>query len=263
MTILSPLIKIAENFYVPSNFEEEHFYYADPDRKQKYTGISSILDTVYSKPFLTKWSANCAVDYIKEANNLNEDTLLEARTAYTKKSKKACDFGSNTHSLAEVIIKNAIKNNGGKLRESDIIPNNPQIRNLVYWALEKNVIFTNCEERLYSRDMFTAGTCDFICMIGGQRILGDLKTSSRISPSYHLQTASYSIMTPIKIDGTVIVRTGKGGSVYDVNTRRYKTIDAVEDFDVEYRDNDTLLLDQEAFRNALNLYRWRARHNDT
>lgn len=245
------LIKLADDLYMPSDFEENHYYFADPEGKKKYTGVSSVLDKTFGKPYLLKWAANCAVEAMQAGA-----TPDEAKVAYTKKRTESADFGTNAHADVENVIKRAIKEKGGRVDANDFVNASPQVSNLVKWAIEKDVVFKECELTLHSKDMWLAGTTDFVCEIGGSTFVGDLKTSKQIDYSYLLQCAAYSLMLPYKIDGTVIVRCGKGGKVYDKKTRSYKTIDPKDDFEVQYRYD--LETDQTAFKAALTLYRARA-----
>jgi hypothetical protein len=268
----SKLIQLDTDLYIPDNFERNHYYYADAEGKKKYTGVSTVLNSVYAKPWLLKWAANMAVEYIKEnripfetdkITNLvcTTDELLElAKSAYTKKAQVAADFGTDAHAEAEKVIKNAIENKGGKVDALDLAHDSPQVRNFVKWAIEKDAVFLESEKRMANKELFLAGTCDFVCIIGGQTMLGDFKTSNSFSPSYHLQTAAYALMYKQPIIATVVVRCGKGGGKWNKEKRKFEEILPEDDFEVEYRYN--IEEDEVAFRNALSLYRWRANTNE-
>ena len=82
------------------------------------------------------------------------------------------------------------------------------------WATDNKVEFLESEKRVYSEAWWTAGTCDFTCIIGGQRLVGDLKTMKTMwDRTPFFQTAAYMKMLveqgEEKYDGTIIVNINK------------------------------------------------------
>ena len=119
-----------------------------------------------------------------------------------------------------------------------------QVQHFINWALANKVKFLESEKVVYDKDLFLAGTADFVCEIDGKRYIGDIKTSSGI---YDLtpfaQCAAYAHMLDYKLDGTIIINLKKNGE-FD------------EEKDVYYRyDLDT---DWKFFEAALQIYRLKA-----
>ncbi len=197
---------------IPQGFyfrESDHAYFFDG---KKMTGCTTILG-VLNKPALVPWAARMAIDHIRlhstestfEAPNLlvSPITLEEAKTAYAKKRDEGAEKGTNTHSLCEGYIKECIRTNGGK----PLVPFNPNEESLeafIEWALRNVDKFLASEEKLYSKELWVAGTADFIFEKGGKVYVGDIKTYKKIwdrTPFY--QCAGYGLMKK-EMEGTEI-----------------------------------------------------------
>ena len=206
------------------------------------TGVTTILGVI-AKPQLIKWSADMAVDYIKErVHNVDIDTLynevlVEARSAWTKKRDDSADLGKAVHSEIEQYIK-------CKIAGIDWFTDNPQVQHFINWADKYKVQFIASEEQVYSVKLFVAGTYDFSCIIDGRKYLCDLKTGNALYPEYFYQCAAYRMMAEemgqTDFKGSILVRIGRDGKFN-------------EDEDViiseSYED------EKEAFLAALTLYR--------
>ncbi len=92
-------------------------YYRN-SKGQKVPSASSVLP----KPYLARWSANCAVDYLWENSpkwpiDGNDNTVLalrqdvtdKARTAFERESKEAADYGIYIHTLCEYSLRHDIE----------------------------------------------------------------------------------------------------------------------------------------------------------
>lgn len=220
---------------------------------QPLTGTTTVL-RVIDKPALIQWSANMAVDYIENemariATEKDKYDLLvaitenwprilaEAKVAHRKKKEDAGAKGSDIHAIIEGLIKESISTNG----YLDYKGNEPQVLHFVNWALENKVKFLASEERLYSKEWWVGGTCDFLCEIDGALWLGDIKTSSGIYPEHFFQTAAYQKMYEEmglhkNFAGNLIVLLRKDGTFEEKRS---------------VSNADNLL----AFQSALNLYR--------
>lgn len=256
---MSDLIRYRDDLFVPVDFAREHYYYADPDRKQAYTGITSVCG-VLAKPALIGWAAKMAVEHVREwvfdkANPHLEgsvaispllEVLDEARTAHTKKKEAAGAHGTDAHALVETWVNACLELNGGEPQliglhiDGDLNP----IRTFIEWALEHVDHFLFSERRMANREHFIAGTADF-AYVGkdGKRYMADFKTSSGIyGIDYWCQVAGYRLMAEAEgdepYDGMTIVRLGKKGP---------KDFEVQQQFDYEtYRD---------AFLACLTIYR--------
>jgi hypothetical protein len=212
-----------------NNIPQQGFYFDGENGRHDYfydgakmTGCTTIL-SVIAKPFLIQWAANMAVDYIADKSiffestneyKTNGDILREARTAHRKKKEEAGTKGTDVHAIIENMIKFAIKEREGII-DCSIEHENKQVENFVEWALKNKVKFLESEKQLYSKELWIAGTCDFICKIDGKVWLGDIKTSSGIYPEYFAQCAGYQIMIDenklYEIVGHIIVNLKKTG----------------------------------------------------
>lgn len=233
--------------------EVKHVYKLNGERM---TGVTTILGVI-AAPGLIQWAANEAVKYIKVQAGFSEDynpetvkmlqvttiTLEAARTAHARKRDKAADIGTITHKEVETLIKE------NRIRHS-YSHSDPKVEMMVnefrMWAIANDVEFLESEEQVYHKELFYAGTFDFLCKIGEKVYLGDLKTSSGIYNSMFYQTAAYEHALhdrnrreekpELKIDGHIIVNVKKTGGI---------------DVRVSYRNEKNL----EAFLAALTLYR--------
>jgi len=158
------------------------------------TGITTVL-SVISKPALIDWAANEAVNFISEnfEGELTPELLRMARSAHIRKKEEAGQKGTDIHTEAEKIIKEAIKTNSGFIPE-ELTSEIPQIQKLLDWAKMNKVKFLESELNLYSVNHFLGGICDFVCEIDGEIWIGDLKTSSDIYPEFFWQMAGYQIL---------------------------------------------------------------------
>jgi hypothetical protein len=186
--------------------KEKHLHQILKDGEWKnLTGCTTILSVV-AKPYLIQWAANVAVEYIgtnimsfykddrtfdlKEFNRI----LSEAKTAHCKRKEKAGDYGTKAHERVELLITEAITDNGGLIKEPRK-SKDKSIQNFIDWAFRNKVKFLATEKNVYSEDLFLGGIVDFICEIGGEIWIGDIKTSkSGIYPINFAQMAGYDLM---------------------------------------------------------------------
>ncbi len=235
---MTTLVKLQDDLYIPENFEDNHYYFADPEGKKKYTGISTILG-VMAKPALIGWAARMSVEHIKANLSykklkllrkgyiiIKEKVLLEALTAHTKKKEAAGEHGTNQHALVEQYINWVMAERDGKpYLDVDM----KAIAPFMEWALENVDHFLYTERPVHSKSLFLAGTIDFgAVMKDGTRRVGDLKTGSGIYYEALLQTEFYQMLAEEegddKYDGSVIVRLGKNGE-FETQTRARNEID--------------------------------------
>jgi len=186
----------AEGFHFD---EAKHLYFFDG---KPMTGCTTILG-VLAKPALIPWAAKMAVEYIKEhGREIDLDDLQgwvvspalldEARTAHAKKRDNAADAGTQLHALVEAWVLECIdKKDGLPHADSD----KPELGAFIQWAVKENIRFIATEQRLYSKELWVAGTCDLIFEKDGKRYIADVKTFKKIWDKVPLiQCAGYSIM---------------------------------------------------------------------
>lgn len=242
---MKELQKIRDDLYVPRDFEKDHNYYADPEGKKRYTGITTAL-SVIAKPALIAWAARMTGDFLIAAlasgTPISKELIEEAKKAHTRKNEDAKEHGTKTHALVEDYIKFSIKNARGIPEMTMRFPEWEPIKPFIEWAMQNVDHFLFSERRMANTEHFIAGTADFAAVMkDGKKLIGDFKTSSGVyGVDYFLQCAAYKFIAESEgdapYDGSVIVRLGKDGS-----------------FDVHYRyANET---DVEAFLAALTLYR--------
>jgi hypothetical protein len=183
-------------------------------------GVTSILGVI-SKPALVPWAARMAVEYIKE-NSLTatstvadadgrpeevlnyykvyEETLDEAKNAHRKKKEDEAEKGTDVHALVEEWVGLCIEYNAGEPKlvfqlaeRMYILPS--AIDAFARWATKEKIRFIASEQRLYSKQLWVAGTCDLIFEKDGKRYIGDIKTYKKIWDRVPLiQCAGYALM---------------------------------------------------------------------
>lgn len=124
--------------------------------------------------------------------------------------------GTDIHSLVEDYVKDCITENDGLATQRITNDGVDPIKHFVEWAREQNVKFLVSEKNVYSRELWVGGICDLVLEIGGERYVGDVKTSKRIYWSQFLQMGAYQLcfeeMGEKPFDGSIIIRLGKDGS---------------------------------------------------
>lgn len=223
--------------------KKEHLHELDG---KPLMGVTSVLQII-AKPQLIQWAANMACDYInnywkKGLPILDEDwdlLIKEARTAHRKKKEAAGEAGTDVHAQVEILIKEAIGANGGKLKEGTF-STNPSVQNFITWAIGNNVKFLESEKNIYSKELWIGGIVDMVFEMGGQKYIGDIKTSSAIYNEAFFQMAAYELclqeMGEKEIAGYIVINLKKDG-----------TMDSKMAVD---RD-----LNKDAFKHALGLYK--------
>lgn len=214
------------------------------------TGTTTVLGIISKGDGLIQWSANEAVQFIKDNSDRTEHedhdsynvmswTLEQAKSAWKKSRDKAGKSGTDVHAIIEEIIKDVIKNNNGVI-QSGSNPN-PQVQNFLDWAVSNKVKFLESELNVYSRDLWIGGIVDMVFEIDGEVYIGDIKTAKAIYPTNYWQMSAYQYcLTEMKlfdkIKGFKVIRCGKDG-----------TFEIGENY--AYDDNI------DGFKSALNVYR--------
>mgnify|MGYP001586239833 CR=1 FL=1 len=228
--------------------EKKHVYTLDG---KPLMGVTSVLGVI-AKPALIQWAANMMDEYIR-ANvafaipgddggywAIKPSVIEEAKFAHRKKKEKAADQGTDTHAHIETLVKVAIENFGGYLPENSI-SDTPSVQSFIDWAKNNKIKFLESEKRMYSREWWTAGTCDLVFEQDGKRYVGDVKTMKKLWDVVpFIQCAAYAKMMSEageKFDGTCVINIPKETNEVETHYR----------YDLEG--------DTKAFEAALTLYR--------
>ncbi len=228
--------------------EKRHLHELLVDGEWKpLTGCTTIL-SIIAKPALIQWSANTAVEYIK--NKIDEVTynvdiwnyrpkmeealpriLLEAKTAHVRKKEEAGQKGTDVHAEVEIIVADVIKRNNGVIAEG-LRHHNPQVQDFINWATDYKVKFLESEKTLYSKSLFLGGIVDLVCEIDGEIYIADIKTGSGIYPEHFAQMAGYELMLkemgfdrPVK--GHIVLNLKKDGTFQE---KRSISVEDAKDF---------------------------------
>jgi hypothetical protein len=189
--------------------DKKHAYFLNG---KPMLGCTSVLGVI-AKPALVPWAARMAVDYLVQVGKpyygpnddlvdhyiVNGEQLDAAKTAHRRKKEDAAEKGTDLHELVEKWVGVCIAGNAGQplpkgnnwVGEEEYAPIAPFIE----WARKEQIRFIATEQRLYSKALWVAGTCDLIFEKNGKRYIGDIKTYKKIWDRVPLiQCAGYSIM---------------------------------------------------------------------
>jgi hypothetical protein len=165
--------------------DEEHLYTWNG---QPVPGVTTILNVI-SKPALVPWAIGVTRDYWRDeiAKGRSDYAAIhkESWNASKRVSKAAADIGTNVHNYAEATFKN--------LPLPELITDQAKRGAEAFhkWMNAHNVKIKSSERRVFSKEYYYAGTCDFVATIDGELGVGDIKTSAGIYPEMRFQTAAY------------------------------------------------------------------------
>lgn len=151
-------------------------------------GVTTILQCI-NKPALMPWAVKMTRDFwleaVKSGRTDFEIIHKQSWNAHRNVSKDAADIGSNVHSYAECFFKKQ------PLPELKTDQAKRGVEAFHKWFDSHKIKILASERRLFSKEFYYAGTCDFVAEIDGVLGVGDIKTSSGIYPEMRLQTAAY------------------------------------------------------------------------
>jgi len=174
-------------------------------------GVTSLLNYWGEKERLLQWAVDRAVDYVIAKYEDDEFAVVmqQARSAHKRSLEDAGSHGTDKHGLVEEMINQLMK------QEFTVVPEDEQLFAFGQWAVDERVHFLASELPLRSQKLWSAGTTDFICEIGGKRYIGDLKTSNYVSFKNFIQCGAYALMYEEmgkgKIDGIIIAHMPREG----------------------------------------------------
>lgn len=227
--------------------ESGHRYEIDG---KEIVGVTTILKTVIAKEALINWAVKMTADHIlanfdpTKAYKPDEIVKLvdDAKKAHRLAKEGSADIGTRAHKWIEEYIKAKIS--GG------MVPGKPEedikepIKNFLVWEASNEVKWLESEKPVYSKKYGYCGTMDFMAIVNGSKVIGDIKTSNAIYPeSYYLQVSAYRYAyeeeyNDAGISGMLIIKIPK-------DNKSILEVKSVPD----YQDNAT------AFIYAVHLYR--------
>ena len=210
-------------------------------------GVTTALQII-SKPQLIQWSANMAVEYIRNVvtNTPNwrwADTdwtklFEEAKSAHRKKKEEAGASGTDVHKEVETLVKGSIGAWGGII-DKDTKSKSPQVQKFIDWAVANKVKFLESEKHVFSEKLWIGGILDMVIELDGKKLIADVKTSSGIYNEAFFQMGAYDLCLEEmgeKIDGYLVINLKKTG-----------------EFDLKIAENREI--NRQAFLSALSLYK--------
>lgn len=165
-------------------------------------GTSTVIKEVMP-PFLAKWGAQCAVDYIKEHKVLlgtedEEKVLTDAVNAWSKVRQKAADKGTDMHAELEKYVTCMITDFDGTPQElndgNEVDPEFEKIQKFAEWAVSSVDKFIASEKYTYSKELWVGGIVDCVAKLrDGSLAVIDFKSSKDAYFNQFAQAAGYAL----------------------------------------------------------------------
>lgn len=154
--------------------------------EQPLFGTSTVVKEVMP-PFLAKWGAQCAVDFLK----VNPEKWDDAVNAWTKVRKDAATKGTDMHSELEKYVKACIAEGGKPL--GGVWPHN-SVELFSAWSVEHIDTFIASEVHSFSEKLWVGGIIDCIAkMKDGTLAIVDFKSSKEAYFNHFAQVAGYAL----------------------------------------------------------------------
>ena len=232
----------------------------------RVTGILNIIE----KQGLRTWAMDMALEHIREEFRQFQHkyepgrrptipldrVLVDARQAHEQKRDTAADFGTEAHALLQQLY----------LDPNTAVPD--EFRTVVdswdKWMSESGLEVIATEQQLYYHDSTSrnspvsfAGTADLIAIDPqGIPVVCDYKTGSRIYAEYSLQMAAYTL---------ALAYCGIGNFLSAPNASKVRAVvvrlPKEEGMDIEIKEVNDVLIQQEAFIHACKLRQWQSGRN--
>lgn len=267
-------------------FPESHQYWINGARK---SGVTTFIGIKDKSRALMSWKGQRIVDFLLkhlENGKLTEQLICVASYIDEIEKEEAADFGSKIHEWIEKYIKFKLKLAG--YEEVPEMPEDKAVQNGVIafldWEKEHKVKFLSSERVVYSKKYDYMGTMDIEAMIGGDRVLVDIKSSNGLYNDVRMQTAAYVMAdqeeSGRKYKGRWAIRLSKYDEAEFIEREEKKKrikqliaqyrkrdfkdspIPTFQVFEAKYLDDNKGMIeyDYEAFLSAMTLYKW---NNDT
>lgn len=194
-------------------------------------GTSTIVKEVMP-PFLAKWGAQCAADYIRAkfgsethidipANKFS-DILTESVSAWSKVRKDAATKGTDMHKDLEDYVQMCIDSFDGTPQVGEAYTG--QVGKFAEWANANVQQFIFAEKYTYSKELHIGGIVDCLAKLRtGELAVIDFKSSKEVYFNHLVQIGGYALQleengyceadgsmpsTQIKIDALIVVPFG-------------------------------------------------------
>lgn len=149
-------------------------------------GTTTVIKEVMP-PFLAKWGAQCAADWLKE----NPEDFTGAVSAWAKVREKAADKGTDMHAELEKYVNACISTNAGV---PHLIPTEDAVGQFSAWAMENVDKFIFAEKYVYSEKLWTGGIVDCLASLkSGEIALVDFKSSKEAYFNQIVQAGGYAL----------------------------------------------------------------------
>lgn len=158
-----------------------------------------------------------------------EGIIKEGKALHRKKKEETADLGSLLHNTIEQYLK------GYQFVVDKSIEK--QFDEFKKWEKTSGLKVINAERSIYSKNGY-AGTLDILGVIGGKRMVIDIKTSNAVYPEMAMQIAAYSKAID-ELDGVIT----EGGGILRISrdaTLEFKEFSS-EELEIAYKKFECLL----------------------
>jgi len=175
-------------------------------------GTSTVIKEVMP-PFLAKWGAQCAADFIKangtntkgwtingveqthDAYHVSPKHIEDSVLAWSKVRSDAASKGTDMHALLEKYVKHCIEAHGGAPRPATSTEKDSEaLSRFSEWATKHVKRFLASELHVYSSETWTGGIIDCVAeMQSGKMAIIDFKSSKEAFANHIIQTAGYAL----------------------------------------------------------------------
>ncbi len=233
-------------FYAEEYEGKSHVYYRDTPEGRVIvphaTGVTGLID---KSPQLIAWAVKLCVDYLRERtvgkNNVTEleetwippsvtvwdELLKEAKSQHRTVKKTATDIGQMAHAWMEAYGRKRLLGYAHHAAVELVpMPENEKAKLCVEaalkWLVEHHVEPIEVERKVYSVELDTAGTMDWVGFVDGKRSIIDFKSSKGLYDEYLYQIAfyraAYEEETGMRIDQCILLKLGKEDGDFDTRT---------------------------------------------
>lgn len=172
---------------------------------QPLYGTSTVVKEVMP-PFLAKWGAQCAVDYIKlkgyyapttdgtePSYKIQVKDIEDAVNSWTKVRKDAATKGTDMHADLEDYVKLCIERHDGTPQWDEAYADGA-VGKFAKWATDNVETFIFAEKNTYSRALWVGGVIDCLARLrGGKLAIIDFKSSKEAYFNSFVQVAGYAV----------------------------------------------------------------------
>lgn len=163
-------------------------------------GTSTVVKEVMP-PFLAKWGAQCAVDYLEQTKKTtvgkdgywweNENAFKDAVNAWSKVRGEKAEAGTDMHALLEAYVTACVAVDGKPLPSAD--EHSAQVKTFAEWSQQYVERFIFTEKNTYSKELWVGGIVDCVALLkSGLVVVIDFKSSKEAYFNQFVQCAGYA-----------------------------------------------------------------------